>query len=797
MSHPSDPTPRLAPSITQYVLKVHSTCNLACDHCYVYFRGDHSWRAQPTSMSDATVVAAADRIAEHARAYRLPKVCLVLHGGEPLLLGAKRLREILGVLRERLDSFTRTEFRMQSNAVLLTPALCDVLREFEVRVGISLDGDAVANDRHRRYGSGRSSHAEVLRGLTLLQRPENRSIFAGILCTVDLANDPVAVYRALAVEHPPRVDFLLPHATWDDPPWRPNGQSAPYSSWLRRIHREWLADGRPFSIRLFDSLQSVAEGGPSGTEAIGLDPVDLVVVETDGTWEQSDALKVAYHGAAATGFNVFDNPVDAVLAHPGIANRHQGRTGLCRTCQACPVVQRCGGGLFAHRYRSGTDFDNPSVYCADLKELAMAIPVGTRSTRPTPRGGELPLATPAGLDDLIDDIGTGYGRPDSLASLAQSHMSFTKAAVAVVAHRVRSATSGDPDRRREAIAGWELLAALEDEASQAVRSVLDHPYVRSWAVSRLSRPTVVDADDAYLACLAAAAAIKAGTITRIAVPVLGGGVPLPTVGWLAVTETASPTVTLSIEAGTVRAWAGNTTIVSVDDALAGVGDESDDRPWRPTRRLDLDGLSVRLEDTDPYRDCHEWPLIDRAYSVAPWRRGLDDAWQAIRAVAPQYVPTVTGALRVVAPLAPDRAGRQRSSASRDAFGAVAVALPGETSALARLVVHELQHVKLGAVLDLCDLVIPGHPGMLRVPWRDDLRSLEAGLQGTYAHLAVADLWRPGGLAASGALADERHRTYRMWTSDTIGALLSSRGLTPRGERFVLRMRATIDDWARA
>jgi uncharacterized protein len=29
----------------------------------------------------------------------------------------------------------------------------------------------------------------------------------------------------------------------------------------------------------------------------------------------------------------------------------------------------CGGGLYPHRYRSGSGFRHPSVYCADLMRL--------------------------------------------------------------------------------------------------------------------------------------------------------------------------------------------------------------------------------------------------------------------------------------------------------------------------------------------------------------------------------------------------------------------------------------------
>ena len=30
--------------LSQIVLKIHSRCDLACDHCYVYEAADQSWR---------------------------------------------------------------------------------------------------------------------------------------------------------------------------------------------------------------------------------------------------------------------------------------------------------------------------------------------------------------------------------------------------------------------------------------------------------------------------------------------------------------------------------------------------------------------------------------------------------------------------------------------------------------------------------------------------------------------------------------------------------------------------------
>ena len=85
--------------LSQIVLKVHSRCDLACDHCYVYEAADQSWHGRPMVISDEVTAQAARRIADHAAAHALPAVQIILHGGEPLLAGPARLRRIITALR--------------------------------------------------------------------------------------------------------------------------------------------------------------------------------------------------------------------------------------------------------------------------------------------------------------------------------------------------------------------------------------------------------------------------------------------------------------------------------------------------------------------------------------------------------------------------------------------------------------------------------------------------------------------------------------------------------------------------
>src|SRR5580658_7184638 len=100
--------------LSQFVLKVHSRCDLACDHCYVYEAADQSWHGRPKDISDEVISRAAQRIAEHAAAHRLDTVQVVLHGGEPLLAGPARLRRVATEFHSALHGVCRLDLRIHT-----------------------------------------------------------------------------------------------------------------------------------------------------------------------------------------------------------------------------------------------------------------------------------------------------------------------------------------------------------------------------------------------------------------------------------------------------------------------------------------------------------------------------------------------------------------------------------------------------------------------------------------------------------------------------------------------------------
>ncbi|MEJ8659694.1 FxsB family cyclophane-forming radical SAM/SPASM peptide maturase [Streptomyces sp. MS1.AVA.4] len=366
-------TPRVP--FGQFIVKVHGRCNLACRYCYLYAGPDRTWRDRPAAASPAVLDRTAARIAEHAATHGLREISLVLHGGEPLLAGARRLGAFATLVRDRVPAGCVVHATVQTNATLLTDARVTTLARHGIRVGLSLDGGLPSHNTLRTDHAGRPSWPSAVRGARLLaeRHPE---VYAGILTVVDVRTDPVELYESLLTLGPPALDLLLPHGNWTSPPPglaaepSTDPRATPYGDWLVAVFDRWWGAGRRETrVRLFEECLALLLGLPGATESLGLDPVNAVVVETDGALEQVDSLKSAYDTAAATGLDVFRHTFDDALDHPGIAARQAGADALAAECRACPLLTVCGGGHYAHRYRAGSGFTNRSVYCADLERL--------------------------------------------------------------------------------------------------------------------------------------------------------------------------------------------------------------------------------------------------------------------------------------------------------------------------------------------------------------------------------------------------------------------------------------------
>ncbi|MEQ8145005.1 radical SAM/SPASM protein FxsB, inactivated metallohydrolase extension form [Streptomyces sp. OP7] len=650
--------------LRQLVLKIHSRCDLACDHCYVYEHADRSWETRPKVMAEETAARTARRLADYALLHGLESVSVILHGGEPLLAGPARISAICAELRATVGAVTDLDLAVHTNGVQLSRRHLDVFAEFDVRVGISLDGDRFANDRHRLDRRGRSSYDRVLRAVGLLQTPEYRHLFGGLLCTVDVDNDPLAVHEALTALDPPRIDYLLPHSTWDAPPPRgTSGSPVPYADWLLTIFDRWREEGQKVPVRTFDSVLSTLRGGPSLTEALGLAPTELAVVETDGTYEQADSLKVAYDGAPATGYDVFRHGFDEFARHPGVRARQLGIEGVADTCRRCPVVQSCGGGLYAHRYSGDRTFDNPSVFCADLRTLVEGIAERITERAPFP-----------GVDD---------GGELRFAQLKRDRE--------LLAH-LNERLAGDPDWDET----WRSLLRLDADERTAghLDRVMAHSHVRASLAQTPVGPEVT----ARVAAAAVAAAVHARSPLSLSWIQHDSVLHLPTLGTMQLPATGR--IRTEVHDGR---WT-----VSLPDGDRLTADGTTPAPgWRPTARIDVPGREPLLvDDADPWRDRFDAraaePLHPSALAAFAERLRIAHRIQSQR--DPGWSDGLN-ALRAetVTPLAPGSGVRLDA----DGLGALGVALDADPAAVAGELPRLGRRARLADLRRATDLNVPG------------------------------------------------------------------------------------------
>jgi uncharacterized protein len=345
-----------SPRFGEVILKIASRCDLACDYCYMYELGDDSWKSQPRFIEQSVADAVAKRVAEHARDHDLEKFRLILHGGEPLLAGAERIKDIISAFQSALPTNVKLRVSAQSNGMRLTEEMLASLPP-ELSIGISLDGDERASSRHRLLPNGKSSHPKVAAALALLR--ENRERYAGILAVIDIENEPVATYHALRQHEPPSIDFLMPLMTRDSPL-----SGGEHGRWLARVFDAWYLDTDPRApvIRTFRIIIERLLGRDVRSGFIGPPPdMRSLVVQSDGSAELLDALRVVGDGAAKTGLSILDSSLSEIARHPGYTQPEP-----CAECQSCRLFEVCGGGYYPQRFSSKNGYDNPSVYCADM-----------------------------------------------------------------------------------------------------------------------------------------------------------------------------------------------------------------------------------------------------------------------------------------------------------------------------------------------------------------------------------------------------------------------------------------------
>jgi uncharacterized protein len=343
------------------LVKLAMRCNLNCAYCY-WFR-DESVYERPPVLTQAAEDAYLGRLRKHIERYALKNFFILFHGGEPLLFGKKRFASLCGRLR-RLEEELGIELKlgMTSNGVLIDAEWASLFKRYKVQITLSIDGPQSVHDATRVDFSGRGTLEKTVNSLRLLR---GAGINPGVLAVCHPQSDVLQTWeyftRDLTLQS---FDILIPDANHDA---TPASIAAYYKQLFDLWYDRYALEG--VEIRLMESIAKGLLGAFSRSESIGYGPTSTSTLLTDGSLEPLDVLRTAGYGFTRTKYSVFDNDLQDVENDPLYQEVLNASLVLAPECQACEYKFACGGGHIASRWSSRSRFNNPSVYCADFKEI--------------------------------------------------------------------------------------------------------------------------------------------------------------------------------------------------------------------------------------------------------------------------------------------------------------------------------------------------------------------------------------------------------------------------------------------
>jgi len=342
-------------------------CNLRCAYCFYIEKA----ALYPGTDHHRMSIAVLESLVASYMATDQPVHSFSWQGGEPLLMGARFFRTLVGLQLKHAGRGAVISNGLQTNATLVTVEIAELLAELRFLVGVSIDGPAEIHDRFRTSAAGAQTYERVMRGVATLLA---RGVSVNALVAVSAANvsRPLEVYRSLCGsgvtfhQYIPIVEF--------DPGGRfsPRGISGEqWGEFLCAIFDAWLADAETISVRAFDAVLSSFLHGGAGLCTMGTDCCQSLVVEHNGDVYPCDFF---VQPELLLG-NVRDTGLLEMVDSPLYRSFGRRKAEVSDECTACQYLSLCAGDCPKDRIAPAGGLTARSVLCEGWRRFyAHALP---------------------------------------------------------------------------------------------------------------------------------------------------------------------------------------------------------------------------------------------------------------------------------------------------------------------------------------------------------------------------------------------------------------------------------------
>lgn len=346
------------------VLQPTPFCNLDCDYCYLPHRDDRA------RMPLATARQAAQRLLDDGLAG--PRLTVVWHAGEPMVLPPSYYEDAFGTLAEVLAPHCALDHAMQTNATRIDDRWCALLRRWSVQVGVSVDGPAWLHDRHRHTRRGDGTHGQVTAGMARLHAAGIR-FHAIAVVTADTLAAPEAFvdyFEGLGITG---LGCNIDEAEGLHARSSLSGHEAAHAALLQRLLSSRLPVRELDTARhlIAEALPRYRWHGHRWPDNAQVLPFAIVSVAHDGGFS---CFSPELLGQAAPRFGDFvfghvqQTGYLAAAQHPAFVATWQAIVQGIAACERdCAHFGYCGGGAPANKlYELGTFAGTETLYCRSM-----------------------------------------------------------------------------------------------------------------------------------------------------------------------------------------------------------------------------------------------------------------------------------------------------------------------------------------------------------------------------------------------------------------------------------------------
>jgi uncharacterized protein len=152
---------RSSPSVETVVVQPTPFCNINCRYCYLPDRN------VTTVIEQSTVAALFSKLFDTN--WVGPSLSVIWHAGEPLVVPISFYERAFVAIEALRPADVRIQHSFQTNGMLITPAWCEFFKEWQVNVGVSIDGPKHLHDAQRVTRSGRGTFDRSIAGVRRLR----------------------------------------------------------------------------------------------------------------------------------------------------------------------------------------------------------------------------------------------------------------------------------------------------------------------------------------------------------------------------------------------------------------------------------------------------------------------------------------------------------------------------------------------------------------------------------------------------------------------------------------------------